>query len=225
MGLLKKIGRSVERRIRPLVKQGVQQGFTAVGTYFGGPVGGMVGSQIGSSLIQPVGRGAPAGPAYSTQPLKGGGGGASLGVSPAAYYSNGTAPTGRDLPAPRSAGVPAVMTGVVYILVQAAARLGITRLTLAMAMAILRKFGIVAGATLLTMSAQEALLVWLAGTKRPRRRKGITARDVRTVSRAQSIVRRAQRLADTFPSTRGPARRRRTKSHAVGCGCVVCKRS
>jgi len=212
MGLLKRI----EKGLRPITKQVIQKGLTAVGTYFGGPVGGMVGSQIGTGLT-------------TSRPRGSGGGGISVqggGVERAAYMaSNGYAPTGSNLPAPREPGGRSLVpSGVVYILIAAAARLGLNRLTLQAAMAILRRFGIVAGATLLTLSAQEALLVWMAGTKRPRRRRGISARDVRTVSRAQSIVRRAQRLADTFPSTRAPARRRRARSHAVGCGCIICKR-
>jgi len=216
MGLIKRIGRGLERAARPLVKRGIVAGGAGLGAMIGGPVGGMIGEQITTGLV-------------TSRPRGTGGGGISVqggGVEPAAYMaSNGHAPTGSNVPAPRQPGGRSMVpSGVVYILIAAAARLGLNRLTLQAAMAILRKFGIVAGATLLTLSAQEALLVWMAGTKRPRRRKGISARDVRTVSRAQSIVRRAQRLADAFPSTRAPARRRRARAHAAGCSCVVCKR-
>ena len=113
---------------------------------------------------------------------------------------------------------------ITLILAAAAQRLGIPRLTLQMAMRVLRGMGIAAGGSALTLALNEAVSVWMHGSKQRTRRKGVSARDVAGVRKATRTMRRVATIQRNWATACAPSARARARrsGHRAGCGCVVC---
>lgn len=94
-------------------------------------------------------------------------------------------------------------------------------------MSLVGKFGAGLVTTALGITAGELMTLMLAHQSKRgrRRRRGISSRDI---TRARSTIRRMSnfmaRVQDACSPVRGTYRRRRGRSHATGCGCVVCRR-
>jgi len=208
---LRSVGRSYERKIlRPAIRGAV--GFSTQ----------MLGARLGMGSVPP---------GMATILPSSSSGGFDFGSfipKDLSFLEDGGGGGGGDQVPPGQSGggaVPAVIAGaaaVAPILARISIRIG-RRVGLGSALAILRKYGLAAGGTLLGIQTIDALRLWLAGTQKKRRTRGIPARDVKTVRKAVRIVMRAKRIASTFPSVSG-AGPRRARRHRAGCGCVVCKR-
>lgn len=124
--------------------------------------------------------------------------------------------------------VPAVRATGVVSLILARVRSVVGRsVSLGSIMSLVTKFGAGVVTTALGITAGELMTLMLAHQSRrgKRRRRGISSRDI---TRARSTIRRMSgfmaRVQDACAPARGMSYRRRTRRHASGCGCVVCRR-
>jgi len=127
-------------------------------------------------------------------------------------------------PGGAASGAAAAVRG---LLMQASRNIG-GRVTLANVVALAKKVGV--GAAGVALGLAFDAIMWLISyhtvkTSRRRRGRGVTSRQIRT---ARSTIRRMESFHRLVVQACAPTRgsyRRRTRGHAAGCGCVVCRRT
>lgn len=116
-------------------------------------------------------------------------------------------------------------TAMRALLASISARVG-QRVTVANVVALVKRVGVEATALALGITAAEVLQLYMMGTVKRRRRRGITGRQISnarsTIRRMTGFMRQVQEACS--PAMRaGRAGRRRSYAHAPGCKCVACR--